>query len=264
MSQALIWAAGGTGFTFLMTTLGAAMVFLFRGEINMKIQRVFLGFAAGVMIAASVWSLLIPAINEAEKAGGIGWIPAAGGFVLGILFLLLMDQLLPHLHAGSSEPEGMTSSWKRTTLLVMAVTLHNIPEGMAVGLAFAMAAQNMGAEAGAAAAFALALGIGIQNFPEGAIISMPLRAEGMSKSKAFLCGTLSGIVEPIGALLTILAAQHIIAFLPYFLSFAAGAMLYVVVEELIPEMSQGRHSNLGTLFFAIGFTMMMALDVGLG
>lgn len=156
MSQALIWAAGGTGFTFLMTTLGAAMVFLFRGEINMKIQRVFLGFAAGVMIAASVWSLLIPAINEAEKAGGIGWIPAAGGFVLGILFLLLMDQLLPHLHAGSSEPEGMTSSWKRTTLLVMAVTLHNIPEGMAVGLAFAMAAQNMGMEAGAAAAFALA------------------------------------------------------------------------------------------------------------
>ena len=152
MSQALIWAAGGTGFTFLMTTLGAAMVFLFRGEINMKIQRVFLGFAAGVMIAASVWSLLIPAINEAEKAGGIGWIPAAGGFVLGILFLLLMDQLLPHLHAGSSEPEGMTSSWKRTTLLVMAVTLHNIPEGMAVGLAFAMAAQNMGMEAGAAAA----------------------------------------------------------------------------------------------------------------
>ena len=174
MKQALLWAAGGTGFTFLMTTLGAAMVFLFRGKINMKIQRIFLGFAAGVMIAASVWSLLIPAIEEAEAAGKVGWIPAAGGFVLGIVFLLLMDQLLPHLHAGSKEPEGLSSSWKRTTLLVMAVTLHNIPEGMAVGLAFAMAAQHMGAEAGVAAAFALALGIGIQNFPEGAAISLPL------------------------------------------------------------------------------------------
>lgn len=264
MKQALIWASGGTGFTFLMTTLGAAMVFLFRGKINMKIQRVFLGFAAGVMIAASVWSLLIPAIDEAEAAGGVGWIPAAGGFVLGILFLLLMDQLLPHLHAGSDEPEGISSSWKRTTLLVMAVTLHNIPEGMAVGLAFAMAAQNMGAEAGAAAAFALALGIGIQNFPEGAAISLPLKQEGMPSWKAFVYGSLSGIVEPIFGILVVLIAGGIQPLMPWLLSFAAGAMMYVVVEELIPEMSSGKHSNIGTVFFALGFTLMMTLDVALG
>ena len=173
MLQSLQWAASGTGFTFLMTTLGSAMVFLFRGKINEKIQRIFLGFAAGVMIAASVWSLLIPAIDRAEEAGQVGWIPAAGGFVLGILFLLLMDQLLPHLHIGSDQPEGVSTSWKRTTLLVMAVTLHNIPEGMAVGLSFALAAQEAGAGTSLMAAFALAVGIGIQNFPEGAGISLP-------------------------------------------------------------------------------------------
>ena len=255
MKQALIWASGGTGFTFLMTTLGAAMVFLFRGKINMKIQRVFLGFAAGVMIAASVWSLLIPAIDEAE---------AAGGFVLGILFLLLMDQLLPHLHAGSDEPEGISSSWKRTTLLVMAVTLHNSPEGMAVGLAFAMAAQNMGAEAGAAAAFALALGIGIQNFPEGAAISLPLKQEGMPSWKAFVYGSLSGIVEPIFGILVVLIAGGIQPLMPWLLSFAAGAMMYVVVEELIPEAHLGEHSNVGTLGVMGGFLIMMILDVALG
>ena len=264
MKQALIWASGGTGFTFLMTTLGAAMVFLFRGKINMKIQRVFLGFAAGVMIAASVWSLLIPAIDEAEAAGGVGWIPAAGGFVLGILFLLLMDQLLPQLHAGSDEPEGISSSWKRTTLLVMAVTLHNIPEGMAVGLAFAMATQNMGAEAGAAAAFALALGIGIQNFPEGAAISLPLKQEGMPSWKAFVYGSLSGIVEPIFGILVVLIAGGIQPLMPWLLSFAAGAMMYVVVEELIPEAHLGEHSNVGTLGVMGGFLIMMILDVALG
>ena len=264
MLQSLQWAASGTGFTFLMTTLGSAMVFLFRGKINEKIQRIFLGFAAGVMIAASVWSLLIPAIDRAEEAGQVGWIPAAGGFALGILFLLLMDQLLPHLHIGSDQPEGVSTSWKRTTLLVMAVTLHNIPEGMAVGLSFALAAQEAGAGTSLMAAFALAIGIGIQNFPEGAIISMPLRAEGESKGKAFLGGVLSGVVEPIGAVLTILAAQLVIPALPYLLSFAAGAMLYVVVEELIPEMSQGEHSNIGTVFFAVGFSLMMVLDVALG
>ena len=206
MLQSLQWAASGTGFTFLMTTLGSAMVFLFRGKINEKIQRIFLGFAAGVMIAASVWSLLIPAIDRAEEAGQVGWIPAAGGFVLGILFLLLMDQLLPHLHIGSDQPEGVSTSWKRTTLLVMAVTLHNIPEGMAVGLSFALAAQEAGAGTSLMAAFALAIGIGIQNFPEGAAISLPLRQEGVPAWKAFLMGSFSGIVEPVFGVLVVLAA----------------------------------------------------------
>ena len=264
MGKSLLWASTGTGFTFLMTTLGAALVFFFRGEIKRNIQRVFLGFAAGVMVAASVWSLLIPAIEEAEQSGIPGWLPAAGGFVLGVGFLMLMDTLMPHLHPGSVKAEGLESSWKRTTLMVLAVTLHNIPEGMAVGLSFAMAAQEGGDAVAYTSAMTLALGIGIQNFPEGAIISMPLKSEGVPKGKAFLYGMLSGIVEPMGAILMIVLSQFFVPILPYLLSFAAGAMAYVVVEELIPEGSQGTHSNIATIGFAIGFVIMMILDVALG
>lgn len=264
MKDALIWAAGGTGFTFLMTALGAAVVFFFRGGINPKIQRIFLGFAAGVMIAASVWSLLIPAIEEAEQKGQIGWIPAAGGFILGILFLMGLDSLLPHLHPGSAEPEGVTTSWKRTTLLVFAVTLHNIPEGMAVGLSFALAAQNGNDPAVITAAAALALGIGIQNFPEGAAVALPLRQEGMSSTKAFLMGSLSGLVELVFGVLVVLAAGFIQPLMPWMLAFAAGAMMYVVVEELIPEAHLGEHSNVGTMGVMAGFIVMMILDVALG
>ena len=261
---ALLWAAGGTGFTFLMTSLGAAMVFLFRKQVNALAQRIFLGFAAGVMIAASVWSLLIPAIEEAEAAGMIGWIPAAGGFVLGVALMIAMDGLLPHLHPGAREPEGVKAPLKRTTLLVFAVTLHNIPEGMAVGLSFALAAQHGNDPALYAAAMALAIGIGIQNFPEGAAISLPLRQEGMSRRRAFAFGALSGVVEPVFGLLTVLAVGSVRALMPWLLSFAAGAMLYVVVEELIPEanLSQGGHT--GTLGVMTGFLMMMILDVALG
>lgn len=261
--QALQWAAGGTGFTFLMTTLGAAMVFLFRRAVGEKFQRIFLGFAAGVMIAASVWSLLIPAIQEAEAAGHTGWVPAAGGFLLGVLFLLSLDFILPHLHPGGDAPEGMRSNLKRTTLLVFAVTLHNIPEGMAVGLSFALAAQH-GDPALYAGAMALAIGIGVQNFPEGAAIALPLRQEGMSRTKAFLCGSASGLVEPIFGILTVLVAGTIRPLMPWLLSFAAGAMLYVVVEELIPEAHLGEHSNVGTLGVMGGFLVMMILDVALG
>lgn len=264
MGQALIWAAGGTGFTFFMTALGASMVFLFRGEIKAEIQRIFLGFAAGVMIAASVWSLLIPAVERAEEAGMIGWIPAAGGFLLGVIFLLVLDQFLPHLHAGAGHPEGVATPWRRTTLLVMAVTLHNIPEGMAVGLSFALAAQEMGAGASLTAAFALALGIGIQNFPEGAAISLPLRREGIPAARAFLMGALSGIVEPLFGVLVVLIAGGILPLMPWLLSFAAGAMMYVVVEELIPEAHLGEHSNVGTMGVMAGFLVMMILDIALG
>lgn len=264
MSQALLWATGGTGFTFLMTTLGAAVVFFFRKKVNVGIQRVFLGFAAGVMIAASVWSLLIPAIDQAEKAGGIGWIPAAGGFVLGILFLMGLDFLLPHLHPDSQKPEGLPSSFKRTTLLILAVTLHNIPEGMAVGLSFALAAQNGNDPALYSAAMALAIGVGIQNFPEGAAVSLPLRQEGMKSGKAFAVGSLSGFVEPVFGILTVLVAGSITALMPWLLAFAAGAMMYVVVEELIPEAHLGEHSNIGTLGVMAGFLLMMVLDVALG
>ena len=264
MANAVLWAAGGTGFTFLMTTLGASLVFFFRDKINAGIQRIFLGLAAGVMIAASVWSLLIPAIEEAEAAGGIGWVPAAGGFLLGIAFLMLMDSLLPHLHPGAMQPEGVSSSWKRTTLLVFAVTLHNIPEGMAVGLSFALAAQHGGSVALNAGAIALALGIGIQNFPEGAAISLPLRQEGFSAKKSFVLGSLSGIVEPIFGILAVLIAGGIQPLMPWLLSFAAGAMMYVVVEELIPEAHLGEHSNSGTLGVMAGFVIMMILDVALG
>lgn len=265
--DAIAWAAAGTGFTFFMTALGAATVFLFRSQITLSVQRLFLGFAAGVMIAASVWSLLIPSIEQTEEAGGIGWLPAAGGLVLGALFLMGLDSLLPHLHPDlfqkDSHPEGRPSSLRRTTLLVFAVTLHNIPEGMAVGLSFALAAQNQ--EPGSyAAAMALALGMGIQNFPEGAAISLPLRKEGFSAGKSFVYGSLSGFVEPVFGILVVLLAGLIQPLMPWLLSFAAGAMLYVVVEELIPEAHLGEHSNIGTMGVMAGFLVMMILDVALG
>ena len=253
----------GLAIPFLGTTLGAAMVFLMKKEMNKKVEKILLGFASGVMIAASVWSLLIPSIEMAENQGKVAWIPAAIGFLLGIVFLLVLDSVIPHMHLESEKPEGMKSKLKKTTMMVFAVTLHNIPEGMAVGVTFAGAiAQNAGITM--AGAFALAIGIAIQNFPEGSIISMPLKNEGVSKPKAFLYGTLSGIVEPIGAIITILLTNEVVPILPYLLSFAAGAMIYVVVEELIPESQAGEHSNIGTIGVAIGFTIMMILDVALG
>ena len=261
--QPILWAAVGTGFTFLMTSLGSAMVFFFKKKVNPSAQRIFLGFAAGVMIAASVWSLLIPAIEEATEAGRIGWVPAAGGFALGVLFLMGLDGLLPHLHIGAKQPEGLHASWRRSTLLIFAVTLHNIPEGMAVGLSFALAAQN-DPSASISAAMALALGIGIQNFPEGAAISLPLRQEGVSRIRSFVYGSLSGIVEPIFGILVVLVAGFLQPVMPWLLSFAAGAMVYVVVEELIPEAHLGEHSNVGTLGVMGGFLVMMILDVALG
>lgn len=247
---------------FLGTTLGSAMVFFMRG-MHKEIERLLLGFASGVMIAASVWSLLIPAIDMAGEMGQVAWVPAAGGFLGGMAFLLALDSLIPHLHLESTEPEGVETSLKKTTMLVLAVTLHNIPEGMSVGVTFAGALIG---DAGItmAGALALAVGIAIQNFPEGAVISIPLRGEGMRKGRAFFYGVLSGAAEPVAAILTIWASGLILPALPYLLSFAAGAMLYVVVEELIPEASAGKHSNLGTLFFAAGFTIMLALDVVLG
>ena len=248
---------------FLGTTLGAACVFFMKKSLGDLVQRSLAGFAAGVMVAASIWSLLIPAIEQSENMGRFSFLPAFIGFWAGVLFLLLLDHLIPHLHVGSDQSEGPKSKLGRTTMMVLAVTLHNIPEGMAVGVMYAGFLAGS-AQITAASALALSIGIAIQNFPEGAIISMPLRAEGESRERAFLGGVLSGAVEPIGAVLTIIAAQLIISALPYLLSFAAGAMLYVVVEELIPEMSQGRHSNLGTVFFAVGFSVMMTLDVALG
>lgn len=248
---------------FLGTTLGSATVFLMKNKLNKKVEKILLGFAAGVMIAASVWSLLIPSIDMAQEQGILPWLPAAIGFMLGIVFLLVLDSLIPHLHLESTKPEGIKIKLKKTTMMVFAVTLHNIPEGMAVGVSFAgTLMENTGITL--AGAFALAIGIAIQNFPEGAIISMPLKAEGMSKGKAFLYGTLSGIVEPIGAIITILLTSTVIPILPYVLAFAAGAMIYVVVEELIPESQVGGHSNIGTIGMAIGFTIMMILDVALG
>ena len=248
---------------FLGTSLGAACVFLIRRQLSDAVQRILTGFAAGVMVAASVWSLLIPAIEQAAQMGTLSFFPAFAGFWGGVLFLLGLDHLIPHLHARSNQTEGPKSWLQRTTMMVLAVTLHNIPEGMAVGVVYAGLLSGS-TQITTAGALALSLGIAIQNFPEGAIISMPLRAEGESKGKAFLGGVLSGIVEPLGAALTILAARLIVPALPYLLSFAAGAMLYVVVEELIPEMSQGKHSNIGTIAFAAGFSVMMALDVALG
>ena len=248
---------------FLGTTLGAACVFFLKNTMSGTLQRILTGFAAGVMVAASVWSLLIPSIEQAEHMGIWSFIPAVAGFWAGILFLLLLDHVIPHLHLGSKEAEGPKTKLQKTTMLVLAVALHNIPEGMAVGVVYAGYLSGS-AEISAMGALALALGIAIQNFPEGAIISMPLRSEGAGKGKAFTYGLLSGVVEPVGALLTIAASGFIIPALPYLLSFAAGAMIYVVVEELIPEMSQGEHSNIGTLFFAVGFSVMLVLDVALG
>ncbi len=248
---------------FLGTTLGAGIVFFMKNQINAKIQKFLLGFASGVMIAASIWSLMIPSLDMAEQQGEVSWLVAGTGFLMGIIFLLILDTLTPHLHLHSKKQEGIKAKLKNSTMLILAVTLHNIPEGMAVGVVFAgMLVGNAGMTL--IGALVLAIGIAIQNFPEGAIISMPLRAEGMSKGKAFLYGTLSGIVEPISAIITILLTSFVVPILPYLLSFAAGAMMYVVVEELIPEAQEGEHSNIGTIGIAIGFVLMMILDVALG
>ena len=248
---------------FLGTALGSAMVFFMKREMNRKLEKLLLGFASGVMIAASVWSLLIPAIEMSEEQGGIEWLPATVGFLLGMGFLLLLDSLIPHLHMDSDKPEGLKSGFGKTTMLVLAVTLHNLPEGMAVGVTFAGALLgNTGITM--AGALVLAVGIAIQNFPEGAIISMPLRGAGASRGKAFLYGVLSGVVEPIGSVITILLAAQVVPILPYLLAFAAGAMIYVVVEELIPEAQSGEHTNIGIVGVAIGFALMMVLDIALG
>ncbi|MBQ8954748.1 MAG: ZIP family metal transporter [Clostridia bacterium] len=247
----------------LGTTLGAACVFFMKKALNATVQRALQGFAAGVMVAASIWSLIIPALEQSAEMGKLSFLPAFVGFWLGILFLLLLDRTVPHLHLGSSDAEGPRRPLSRSVMLVLAVTIHNLPEGMAVGVVYAGYLAGSGTIT-AMGALSLALGIAIQNFPEGAIISMPLKAEGMGTRRAFLAGFLSGVVEPAGALLTILAASLVVPALPYLLSFAAGAMIYVVVEELIPEMSVEPHSNVGTVMFALGFTVMMALDVALG
>lgn len=249
---------------FIGTTAGAACVFFLKNQLKPLVQKALLGFASGVMVAASVWSLLIPAMNQSEHLGKFAFLPAAVGFLLGILFLLLMDKLTPHLHLGCTQAEGPHCKFKKSTMLVLAVTLHNIPEGMAVGVVFAgMMAEN--AQITIAGAMALSLGIAIQNFPEGAIISLPLKSEeGVGKGKAFLYGMGSGIVEPVAAGVTLLLFRYIEPALPYLLAFAAGAMIYVVVEELIPESSEGEHSNVGTIGFALGFVLMMILDVALG
>lgn len=248
---------------FLGTTLGAGMVFLLKNKINNKLEKVLLGFASGVMVAASIWSLLIPSIDMAKEQNIIAWLPATIGFILGIIFLLILDDIIPHLHLKSREPEGLKSKLGKSMMMVLAVTLHNIPEGMAVGVALAGAISG-NSTITITGAIALSIGIAIQNFPEGAIISMPLKEEGNSKSKSFLYGTLSGIVEPIFGGITILLTSLVVPILPYLLSFAAGAMIYVVVEELIPDSQIGKHSNLGTLGFAFGFILMMILDVALG
>ena len=248
---------------FLGTVLGSATVFLMKNKLSKKVEKLLMGFAAGVMMAASIWSLIIPSMEMAEEQNIISWIPAAVGFLFGIMFLLVLDSIIPHMHLDSEKPEGMKSKLKKTTMLVLAVTLHNIPEGMAVGVLFAGVILG---ETGITVmgALVLALGIAIQNFPEGAIISMPLKEEGVSKTKSFIYGALSGIVEPIAAIITILLTNIVVPILPYLLSFAAGAMIYVVVEELIPESQAGEHSNIGTIGVAIGFVIMMILDVALG
>ena len=247
---------------FIGTSLGAAMVFILKKEISENLQKILTGFAAGVMVAASFWSLLQPALESSEHMGTLAFVPAAAGFLIGVGFLLLLDVITPHMHMDHQD-EGPKSGMKRTTKLILAVTLHNIPEGMAVGVVYAGFRSGNAGITGAGA-LALALGIAIQNFPEGAIVSMPLRAEGMSKSKTFLYGVLSGVVEPIAAAVTIVAAGTVVPVMPYLLAFAAGAMMYVVVEELIPEMSEGKHSNWGTIAFSLGFVVMMVLDVTMG
>ena len=248
---------------FLGTTLGSAMVFLLKNNINKSVEKLLLGFAGGVMMAASVWSLLIPSMEMSKQQGKIAWLAPAIGFLLGIVFLLILDSIIPHIHLDKKKPEGVRTKLKNATMLVLAVTLHNIPEGMAVGVIFAGALiGNTGITV--AGAISLAIGIAIQNFPEGAIISMPLKSEGISKTRAFLYGTLSGIVEPISALITIAITESIVPILPYILAFSAGAMIYVVIEELIPESQIGEHSNIGTVGVALGFVIMMILDTALG
>ena len=248
---------------FIGTSAGAACVFLMKKNLSRSVQRMLTGFAAGVMVAASIWSLIVPAIEQSSGMGNLAFLPAFIGFWLGILFLLLLDNIIPHLHMNAQKSEGLKSRLARTTMMILAVTLHNIPEGMAVGVVYAGFLTGS-ASITIGGALALAIGIAIQNFPEGAIISMPLHAEGKSKAKSFLYGVLSGVVEPVFGALTVLAAGFIVPAMPYLLSFAAGAMVYVVVEELIPEMSEGEHSNIGVLMFAFGFTVMMSLDVALG
>lgn len=247
---------------FTGTILGALLVFFMKKELNEKIEKILLGFAAGVMIAASIWSLIVPSIELSSKLGKFSFLPAAIGFLLGIFFLLILDTYIPHLHVNSEEPEGVKSKLKKTTMLVLAVTLHNIPEGMAVGVVLAGAYYGNSLIT-ISGALTLALGIAIQNFPEGAIISMPLKSEGVSKPKSFLLGVVSGVVEPLAAIITILLIRYINPILPYLLSFAAGAMIYVVVEELIPQSQSKNHSNLATISLALGFTLMMILDVAL-
>lgn len=248
---------------FLGTSLGSACVFLMKGKMHRQVERALTGFASGVMVAASIWSLLVPAMEQSENMKKFAFVPAFIGFWAGIIFLLLLDSCVPHLHMNTDKAEGPKSKLAKTTMMVLAVTLHNIPEGMAVGVVYAgYKSGNVAITAGAA--LALSLGIAIQNFPEGAIISMPLAAEGRSRKKAFMYGVLSGAVEPVFGFLTILAVGFIVPAMPYLLSFAAGAMMYVVVEELIPEMSEGEHSNIGVVMFAVGFTIMMAMDVALG
>jgi len=248
---------------FAGTAVGAGCVFFMRGEMNRTLQRILTGFASGVMVAASIWSLIIPSIEQAAHMEKFSFLPAFVGVWVGFLFLLLLDQFIPHLHLNAESPEGSPSSLGKHTMMVLAVALHNLPEGMAVGVV--VAGWLTGNDSiSAAGAFALSLGIALQNLPEGAIISMPLKSQGMGKGSAFGYGVMSGIIEPIGAIITILLADLIVSLLPYMLSFAAGAMLYVVVEELIPEMSEGEHSNIGTIFFAVGFSLMMMLDVALG
>lgn len=260
MNMDIFW---GLFIPFLGTSLGAACVFFMRGEMHRGVQRGLTGFASGVMVAASIWSLLIPAIEESSDWGKLAFLPAVIGFGGGILFLLFLDHIIPHLHMGAEKAEGPRSHLARTTMLVLAVTLHNIPEGMAVGVVLAGFLSGHG-DITYASAMALSIGIAIQNFPEGAIISMPLRGAGMGKMKSFVGGMLSGAVEPVGGMLTILLTSLVVPLMPYLLSFAAGAMMYVVVEELIPEMPEGEHSDIGVLTFALGFMVMMTLDVALG
>lgn len=248
---------------FLGTTLGSSVVFFMKNELNKKVQKLLLGFASGVMVAASVWSLIIPAISQSDGMGRLAFIPAAAGILLGMAFLYTLDIAVPHLHLDATHADGPVSKLKKTTMLCLAVTLHNIPEGMAVGVVAAGFLSNS-SEVTFAAAFALSVGIAVQNFPEGAIISLPLKSEGNGKLRSFVYGTISGVVEPIAGFLTIILSRFIQGILPYLLAFAAGAMLFVVVEELIPEASEGEHSNNGTIGFGLGFILMMILDVALG
>lgn len=254
--------ARGLLIPFLGTALGAGCVYLMKDSLNQSVQRGLTGFAAGVMVAASIWSLLIPAMNYAEHMGKFAFVPAAAGFWLGMLFLMLLDKLVPHLHMITNEAEGPKAKLDKDTMLMLAMTIHNIPEGMAVGVVYASLLTGDGTSV--AAALALSIGIAIQNFPEGAVLSMPLRSNGASRGKAFGYGVLSGVVEPVAAVVTILAASYVLPVLPYLLAFAAGSMMYVVVEELVPEMSEGEHSHIPVLLFAAGFTLMMILDVALG